>query len=155
MAELSKRSRVGDFALFLVTFVVIAGLFASFTPSSTQTTTARSSIQAAAGATVSCDGILRDDGVCVERNASLHPIVSISAMPREVSAGYTTSIAWVSANTASCTVKGDNGDGPWHGTSSYHTSGAIQNPVIYTLSCTGFDGMTLTKMISVTIISGT
>lgn len=89
------------------------------------------------------------------------PIASISALPSLLSAGFTSSIAWTSQNTVadSCYVTGNNGDGvnasgqhTWVGTSGSHISSAIQSQTIYTLTCQGIDGSTITKSATITII---
>jgi len=80
------------------------------------------------------------------------PIASISAVPNLISPGYKAKVSWTSTNTSDCTVSGNNGDGPWTGTTNTHDSTAIQSQTIFTLSCNGLDGSTISKTATVNII---
>ncbi len=110
-----------------------------------------------------CDGTAID---CVAQNGagwycsggSCHrpqpPIASINAVPSLVHQGNTTNVAWTSQYTSSCTVSGNNGDGGagWSGTTGSHISSALVSQTIYTLSCLGLDGSTISRTVSVNII---
>jgi len=62
----------------------------------------------------------------------------ISASPRLVGSGKTTTIAWSTTDAESCTVTGSNGDS-WTGTNTSRTSSPITQLVQYTLSCDDAD----------------
>ncbi len=84
------------------------------------------------------------------------PIASITAVPSLVRLRGTTNVAWTSSNTRSCRVTGTNGDGgqinPWTGRSGSQRSAPIRAQVVYTLSCIGLDGSSITKTVKVNII---
>lgn len=81
-----------------------------------------------------------------------HPVLSIRAQPSLVHPGATTQVIWSATNITTCSVTGTNGDS-WTGATavgcsgtscnsgaSGKTSGAINDFVMYTFSCTGLDG---------------
>jgi hypothetical protein len=92
--------------------------------------------------TISCDG---DGGsasasvtVTVNQPAVLiQPTLSLTASPTSVSRGGTITLNWVSTDAISCSASGD-----WSGSKA--TSGStlivINNPVTFTLSCSGAGG---------------
>ncbi len=65
---------------------------------------------------------------------------SISASPRIVPSGRTTTVTWSTSNAVACTVTG-NGD-TWTGTSGSHTSSPITQLVRYTIACDDADADT-------------
>lgn len=62
----------------------------------------------------------------------------ITASPRLVGSGKTTTIAWSTSDAESCTVTGTNGDS-WTGTTASRTSSPITQVVQYTLTCDDAD----------------
>jgi hypothetical protein len=76
---------------------------------------------------------------------------NIYAKPSLVRSGGTTVIKWQSRETTACTVVGTNGD-TWEGTAGEKTSGVIASATTYTLTCTAFNGQTVTDQATVTII---
>ncbi len=100
-------------------------------------------------AAINGEGWICDSGSC---HAPPPPIASISAIPSLVPPGRTTNVAWTSSNTRSCSVSGTNGDGPWSGRSGSQASAAIRAQVIYTLTCVGLDGASITRTVTVNII---
>jgi hypothetical protein len=76
---------------------------------------------------------------------------NIYAKPTLVRSGGTSVIKWQSRETTACTVTATNGD-TWEGTSGEKTSGIIENETTYTLTCTAFNGQTVTDQATVTII---
>ena len=79
------------------------------------------------------------------------PTGSLSARPLLVRAGSTSNITWSANFVNSCTVTGTNGD-RWTTMTGNETSGPITQQTIYTLSCEGVDGSTLTQRVIVNII---
>lgn len=76
---------------------------------------------------------------------------NIYAKPSLVRSGGTSVIKWQSRETSACTVTGTNGDS-WEGTAGEKTSGVISTETTYTLTCTAFNGQTVTDQATVTII---
>lgn len=76
---------------------------------------------------------------------------NIFAKPSLVRSGGTSVIKWQSRETTACTVTATNGD-TWEGTAGEKTSGVINNETTYTLTCTAFNGQTVTDQATVTII---
>src|SRR3989344_4283645 len=76
---------------------------------------------------------------------------NIYAKPSLVRSGGTTVVKWQGREVTACTVAGTNGD-QWEGTSGEKTSGVINNETTYTLTCTGFNGQTVTDQATVTVI---
>ena len=77
---------------------------------------------------------------------------NIYAKPPLVKSGSTTVVKWQGREVTACTVVGTNGDGPWEGTAGEKTSGIINKKTTYTLTCTAFNGQTVTDQAVVTII---
>jgi len=75
----------------------------------------------------------------------------IFARPALVRAGGTTVVKWTGREVTACTVTGTNGD-EWEGTSGERTSGVIDEATTYTLTCTAFNGTTVTDEATVNII---
>lgn len=75
---------------------------------------------------------------------------NIYAKPSLVRSGDTTLVKWQSRETTECTVVGTNGD-RWEGTAGERTSGPITTPTTYTLTCTAFNGQTVTDQATVNI----
>src|SRR5262249_44068298 len=74
----------------------------------------------------------------VNVTASTSPSVSLTASPRGVAPGGTTTLTWSSANVSSCTASGG-----WSGSkalSGSETSAALNSDQTYTLACTGSNG---------------
>lgn len=69
--------------------------------------------------------------------------VQISVSPNLVRSGQRTVVRWNSAEMSSCTVTGTNGDS-WTGLAGEEITRPITLRVTYTLSCTAFDGRTMT-----------
>jgi hypothetical protein len=63
---------------------------------------------------------------------------NITASPRLVASGKTTTVAWNTSDAETCTVTGTNGD-TWTGTNTSRTSSAITEVVHYTLICDDAD----------------
>lgn len=63
---------------------------------------------------------------------------NITASPRLVGSGKTTTITWETTDAESCTVSGTNGD-TWSGIASSKTSSPITQVVQYTLACDDTD----------------
>ncbi len=76
---------------------------------------------------------------------------NIYAKPSLVHGGGTTIVKWQGREVTACTVSGTNGD-HWEGTAGEKTSGIINNETTYTLTCTAFNGQTVTDQAIVTII---
>ena len=79
------------------------------------------------------------------------PTGALSARPLLVRGGSTSNITWSADFVNSCTVTGTNGD-RWETRTGNETSGPITQQTIYTLSCEGVDGSTLTQRVTVNII---
>jgi hypothetical protein len=62
----------------------------------------------------------------------------ISASPRLVGSGKSTTISWETTDAESCTVSGTNGD-TWSGTNTSRTSSPITQVTQYTLTCDDAD----------------
>ena len=58
----------------------------------------------------------------------------------QVPFGETAVIRWTSENTASCSVTGSNGDGPWTGLSGEQTTSPIVGTTTYVISCIDLNG---------------
>jgi hypothetical protein len=69
--------------------------------------------------------------------------VKISVAPNLVRTGQRTVVRWNSVEMNSCTVTGTNGDS-WTGLQGEEVTRPITLRVTYTISCTAFDGRTLT-----------
>jgi tetratricopeptide (TPR) repeat protein len=69
--------------------------------------------------------------------------VQISVSPSLVRSGQRTVVRWNSMEMSSCTVTGTNGDS-WTGLAGEEVTRPITLRVTYTLSCTAFDGRTMT-----------
>ncbi len=69
--------------------------------------------------------------------------VQISVSPSLVRSGQRTVVRWNSMEMSSCTVTGSNGDS-WTGLAGEEITRPITLRVTYTLSCTAFDGRTMT-----------
>lgn len=74
---------------------------------------------------------------------------TFTAVPSVVKIGGTATISWNIQNVKNCSVKGDNGDGPWNkgaGADSSvvdsHVSSPIQKQTTYTLDCLELDSQT-------------
>jgi hypothetical protein len=80
------------------------------------------------------------------------PIANISAVPRLVSPLGTANIGWTSTNAASCTVTGNNGDGPWSATAGSHVTSPIASQTTFTLACLGLDGSTIARTAMIDVI---
>lgn len=76
---------------------------------------------------------------------------NIYAKPSLVKKGGTTVVKWQGREVTACTVEGTNGD-KWEGTSGERTSGIINAITTYTLTCTAFNGQTVTDQATVGII---
>ena len=79
------------------------------------------------------------------------PTGALSARPLLVRAEETVNVTWSADFVNSCTVTGTNGD-RWETRTGNETSGPIDQQTIYTLSCAGVDGSTLTQQVTVGII---
>ena len=79
------------------------------------------------------------------------PTGALSARPLLVRADETVNIVWSADFVNSCTVTGTNGD-RWETRTGNETSGPITQQTIYTLSCEGVDGSTLTQQVTVNIV---
>lgn len=66
------------------------------------------------------------------------PSGNITASPRLVASGKTTTISWTTTDAESCTVSGTNGD-TWTGTNASRTSSPITQVVYYTIQCDDAD----------------
>ena len=75
----------------------------------------------------------------------------IFARPALVQTGGTTVVKWTGREVTACTVTGTNGD-EWEGTSGERTSGEINEATTYTLTCTAFNGDTVTDEATVNIV---
>lgn len=82
----------------------------------------------------------------------------IWAVPVLVRSGTASTIHWQGREVTACTVAGANGDGTgsndtgaWTGTSGEHMTSAISNATLYTLTCTAFNGTTVTGTTTVSI----
>lgn len=106
------------------------------------------------GATINCTTAYGEGWYCSNGSCQRPPppSASVSAIPSLVRPGLSTIVSWVSANTSSCHVSGNNGDGPWTGRTGAQTSSAIHAQVIYTLTCNGFDGSAITKIATTNVI---
>jgi hypothetical protein len=62
----------------------------------------------------------------------------ITASPRLVGSGKSTTLSWSTTDAASCTVTGTNGD-TWNGTSGSRTSSPVMQVTTYTLACDDAD----------------
>ena len=99
--------------------------------------------------TISCDGdggsISASVTVAVNQPAALlQPTLDLTASPSSVSRGGTITLNWVSTDASSCSASGD-----WSGSkaTSGSTSIVINNPVTFTLSCSG-DGGSVSHSVS-------
>ncbi len=105
------------------------------------------------GAVTNCaangQGWICQNGACVKLPP---PIASIITSAKLVPQGTVVDVTWTSQNTTSCSVTGNNGDGPWGGTAGSHASAPINSQTVFTLTCQGIDGTTLTKSTTVNII---
>jgi hypothetical protein len=74
----------------------------------------------------------------------IQPTLSLTASPTSVSRGGTITLNWVSTDASSCSASGD-----WSGSkaTSGSTSIVINNPVTFTLSCSG-DGGSVSQSVS-------
>ena len=83
-----------------------------------------------------------------------HPTGNITATPSLVRREDTTVVSWTTQYTTSCTVTENNPDitDSWTGASGTHTSSPLTQQTIYTLTCTGVDGSTLTDRVTVNIV---
>ena len=81
------------------------------------------------------------------------PTSSLTA-PFWVQAGAPASIVWTSANTASCTLSGTNGDSHSNLSDTYATP-PINTASSYTLTCTGIDDSVITKTARIRIVPKT
>ena len=79
-------------------------------------------------------------------------IVTWSVKPTLLQSGKPAKVTWEANHVKSCTVTGTNGDGPWTGASGVQTSNPIIGQTIYTLSCVGFDSVTVTRTATVNIV---
>jgi hypothetical protein len=79
------------------------------------------------------------------------PSGNIRAIPQLVRSGDVTNVSWSAANVSSCTVSGTDSDS-WSGASGSQVSSKITGQTIFTLTCTGLDGSTLTQSATVNII---
>ena len=70
--------------------------------------------------------------------------------PPLVRRNATTLVKWQGVEVTDCTVTGSNGD-TWPGTSGERTSSPITVRTVYTLSCTAFNGATVTDEATVNI----
>ena len=68
------------------------------------------------------------------------PTAALSASPAIVIKGRTTKLSWNSANTASCTLTGGNGDSFTGFSAINKVSGPLNVTTIFTLRCDGLDG---------------
>ena len=76
---------------------------------------------------------------------------NIYAKPSIVRSGDTTLVKWQSREITACTVKGTNGD-QWEGTAGEKTSGPIKEVTTYVLTCTAFNGQTVTDQATVILV---
>ena len=80
----------------------------------------------------------------------------LTANPKIVPVGLSSTVAWSVSNVSSCTVSGSNGDS-WSDTPPSYTStgskrsSAINQQTIFTLSCRGLDGSSLNEKATVDI----
>ena len=74
----------------------------------------------------------------------------ISAVPSLVRTGATTLVRWQGREVTECTVTGTNGDS-WEGTAGEKTSGLIEEQTTYMLTCTAFNGTTVTDSVTVQV----
>jgi len=77
-------------------------------------------------------------------------ISTFSVLPSLVQKGDTTTVKWSTKYVTSCSVTGTNGDS-WTGTSGTQTSPPIVAQTVYTITCTGEDGTTVTQSSTVGI----
>lgn len=70
--------------------------------------------------------------------------------PPLVRKNATTLVKWQGREVTACTVTGENGD-TWQGTSGERTSSPITVRTVYTLTCTAFNGATVTDEATVNI----
>lgn len=75
----------------------------------------------------------------------------IFAKPTLVAPGASTVIRWLSVETESCDVIGENGD-LFDGVRGEQLSGPILQETVYTLTCEGYDGSTVTDSVRVRIV---
>lgn len=75
----------------------------------------------------------------------------IFAKPNIVAPGASTVIRWLSVETENCDVIGENGD-LFSGIRGEEVTGAILQETVYTLSCEGFDGSTVTDSVRVRVV---
>lgn len=83
---------------------------------------------------------------------------NIYVKPMMVISGATTVVKWQGREVTSCSVAGSNGDGiatdgnvGWTGTAGEQTSGPITEATTYVLTCTAFNGETVTDRATVII----
>ena len=75
---------------------------------------------------------------------------NIYAKPPLIRTGGTSVIKWQGREVTACTVTGENGD-TWEGTSGERTSSTLDRATTYTLTCTAFNGQTVTDQATVDI----
>lgn len=90
------------------------------------------------------------NGACIPPSP---PSADIRAIPSLIRTDLTTIVSWTSENTVSCQVSEDNAaiTDSWAGLSGSEPSGAIDVRTLYTLTCIGTDGSTLTDTAVVTV----
>lgn len=96
----------------------------------------------------SCYSCVAGTGQCLAP-----PVVTgtITASPRLVHSGATSTIAWSTTDSYFCTVTGSNSDA-WTGTTGSRQSRAITVPATYTLVCGGPAGTTTVGAVSVVMV---
>ena len=83
------------------------------------------------------------------------PPTSLLTAPFWVQAGTPASIAWTSANTASCTLSGNNGDRHSDIIDNAYSTAPLTSATAYTLTCTGIDDSVITKTSLIRIVPKT
>ncbi|MEI6544342.1 MAG: hypothetical protein WCL60_12560, partial [Methylococcales bacterium] len=79
------------------------------------------------------------------------PTLTFSANPTSIAMGSTSVLTWSSTNTSACI-----GAGGWRGPealSGTFTTPPLNSTTIYTLTCTGSDGSTVTQNVTITATS--
>jgi hypothetical protein len=85
----------------------------------------------------------------VQGDTTPMPIVSLTASPATITEGGTTSIAWSTQQTVSCTASWTGGSiVPLSGS---YNSGPLLEDVVYTITCTGPTGESVTKDVTVRV----
>ena len=120
------------------------GWSGNFATSGSQTISA---LTADTGFTLTCSGAggSASDAVSITVSAPPEPAVSLTVADAVVSAGASTTLAWTSSDSTSCTASG-----AWSGskaTSGNQSTGALSNPGTFTLRCDGPGGSATSSVV--------